>query len=132
MGNYCQYIVEMVCKTSCHTSHWLLPSEFLRMGPMGTFCIFQGSNCKIWLELMLQTMTPTLMVFGSPSKILLRSLNHLSELIYQLYSQCSKGFCTVSLIHVAVYKGCCVFPIVRHRSHSLTDKSANKPDLESL
>ena len=42
MGNYCQYIVEMVCKTSCHTSHWLLPSEFLKFGAFGRLLAYFG------------------------------------------------------------------------------------------
>jgi hypothetical protein len=48
------------------------------------FGLFQSSNVKIWLELMSQTVIPSTMSFGIPSKIPLRILNHLSELIYQL------------------------------------------------
>ena len=58
------------------------------------FGLFQGSNCKIWLELISQTMTPTTMGFGSPSKIVLRILNHLSNLCISYNHKITRIHCS--------------------------------------
>ena len=95
MGNYCRYRVKLFCKSSCHSSHLLLRCVFLKLwnsghllAYFGLFGLFQGSCCKIWLKLLSisQTMITITMGFGISSKILLRFLKHLSELIHHLKS----------------------------------------------